>query len=73
MTHVRCSKENLNPKHFFLFIDIPTAPGRPEISDYDEKSVELEFATPESDGGAPIMKYVVQKKDKYVFRRYSAS
>ncbi|KAK7065507.1 Immunoglobulin like [Halocaridina rubra] len=45
---------------------VPTAPGRPEITDYDNKSVDLKWTVPESDGGAPIQKYIVQKKDKFM-------
>lgn len=44
--------------------DVPTAPGKPEIVDYDNKSVDLKWTVPESDGGAPIQKYIIQKKDK---------
>lgn len=44
--------------------DVPGAPGRPEIVDYDNKSVDLKFKAPEHDGGAPLIKYVIQKKDK---------
>lgn len=43
---------------------MPLAPGRPEIVEYDNKSVDLKFAAPESDGGAPLLKYIIQKKDK---------
>ncbi|XP_047491377.1 twitchin-like isoform X5 [Penaeus chinensis] len=46
--------------------DVPSAPGRPEITDYDNKSVDLKWTVPESDGGAPIIKYIVQKKDKFM-------
>ena len=46
------------------FPDVPKAPGRPEIIDYDNKSVDLKWTVPESDGGAPIIKYIVQKKDR---------
>jgi len=44
----------------------PGAPGKPEIIDYDEKSVQLKFNAPENDGGAPLLKYVVQKKDRFL-------
>jgi hypothetical protein len=44
--------------------DVPGAPGRPEITDYDNKSVDLKFTAPTSDGGAPLIKYIIQKKDK---------
>lgn len=45
--------------------DEPSSPGKPEIKDYDEKFVELEWAKPESDGGSPITGYIIEKKDKY--------
>ena len=48
----------------FRFSGAPGAPGKPEIVDYDEKSVQLKFNAPENDGGAPLLKYVVQKKDR---------
>ena len=36
--------------------------GKPEIADYDEKSVQLTWAPPGSDGGRPILFYRVQMK-----------
>ena len=45
--------------------DEPTAPGTPEITDYDNASVDLKWTAPSSDGGAPILKYVIEKKDRY--------
>lgn len=45
--------------------DEPTKPGTPEITDYDNKSVSLKWNPPRSDGGAPIEKYIIQKKDKF--------
>lgn len=45
--------------------DEPTKPGTPEITDYDNKSVDLKWAPPRSDGGAPIEKYIIEKKDRY--------
>ncbi|XP_058467261.1 twitchin isoform X5 [Malaya genurostris] len=45
--------------------DEPWKPGQPEIVDYDNKSVKLKWAPPKSDGGAPIQKYVVQKKERF--------
>lgn len=44
--------------------DEPTKPGTPEIVDYDNQSVQLKWAAPKSDGGAPLEKYVIQKKSK---------
>lgn len=40
-------------------------PGTPEITDYDNKGVNLKWTKPKSDGGAPIEKYIIEKKDKY--------
>lgn len=45
--------------------DEPTKPGVPDIVDYDNKSVNLKWAPPRFDGGAPIEKYIIQKKDKF--------
>lgn len=45
--------------------DEPDKPGTPEIADYDNESVTLKWEKPKSDGGAPITKYIIQKKDKF--------
>lgn len=39
---------------FQYFADVPSAPGLPEIVDYDENMVELKWDPPIRDGGAPI-------------------
>lgn len=44
--------------------DEPTKPGIPEITDYDNDFVALKWTPPNFDGGAPIEKYIIQKKDK---------
>jgi len=44
--------------------DEPGKPGTPDIIDYDNESVELKWGSPKSDGGAPIEKYIIEKKDK---------
>ena len=44
--------------------DIPDAPGKPEIIDYDNKSVDLKWRAPKSDNGAKIEKYIVEKRNK---------
>ena len=44
--------------------DEPTKPGTPEIVDYDNTSVDLKWTPPKSDGGAPIQKYIIEKKEK---------
>lgn len=45
--------------------DEPGAPGKPDIIDYDNKSVTLKWAKPDSDGGRPITHYTVEVKDKF--------
>jgi predicted phage tail protein len=40
-------------------------PGTPQLVDWDNKSVDLKWDPPKSDGGAPIEKYIIEKKDKY--------
>lgn len=40
-------------------------PGTPEVTDYDNESVSLKWAPPEFDGGAPIEKYIIEKKDRF--------
>lgn len=44
--------------------DEPDKPGRPNPTNWDKDFVELEWAAPKSDGGAPIEKYIVQMRDK---------
>ncbi|PNF43664.1 hypothetical protein B7P43_G15461, partial [Cryptotermes secundus] len=45
--------------------DEPSQPGTPEITDYDNESVNLKWTKPKSDGGAPIEKYIIEKKDRF--------
>lgn len=45
--------------------DEPGKPGTPEIVDFDNESVDLKWTKPENDGGSPIQKYIVQKKDRF--------
>lgn len=47
--------------------DEPGKPGTPEIVDYDNTSVDLKWEPPKKDGGAPIEKYIIEKKDKNSF------
>lgn len=45
-------------------LDEPGRPGKPEIFDYDNKSVSLKWTKPDADGGRPLTHYTVEMKDK---------
>ena len=42
--------------------DEPSQPGRPNILDWGPNHCDLNWALPESDGGAPITHYVIELK-----------
>uniref|UniRef100_A0A1B0DIT2 Uncharacterized protein n=1 Tax=Phlebotomus papatasi TaxID=29031 RepID=A0A1B0DIT2_PHLPP len=44
--------------------DEPGKPGKPQPQDWGADFVDLEWTPPKDDGGAPIQKYVIQKRDK---------
>ena len=35
------------------------------MADYNENKVDLKWDPPKNDGGSPLVKYIVEKKDKY--------
>ena len=45
--------------------DNPGAPKNPEIADYDKDFVQLKWDKPDTDGGSPIVGYIIEKKDKF--------
>lgn len=45
--------------------DEPGKPGKPEVTDWDKDHVDLQWKPPSEDGGAPIEKYIIEKKDKF--------
>lgn len=45
-------------------VDEPDAPERPAVIDWGEDFVEIEWHKPKSDGGSPILEYIIQKKEK---------
>lgn len=49
----------------YLVSDEPGRPGKPDIIDYDNKSVTLKWKKPENDGGRPILNYIIEMKDKF--------
>ncbi|XP_014665457.1 PREDICTED: twitchin-like isoform X3 [Priapulus caudatus] len=44
--------------------DEPGQPGTPEVTDWDIDHIDIKWAPPANDGGAPIEKYVIEMKDK---------
>ncbi|GBN20312.1 Twitchin, partial [Araneus ventricosus] len=52
--------------------DEPSKPGRPEATDWDSDHVDLKWKTPESDGGAPITGYLIEKKKKGTYKWHKA-
>lgn len=45
--------------------EAPGKPKTPEITDWDADRVSLEWQPPDSDGGAPITQYIIEKKGKH--------
>ena len=43
---------------------MPDACGKPDITDWDKDHVDLKWTPPKNDGGAPIEKYIIEKKEK---------
>lgn len=43
--------------------DPPSSPGRLEIVDHDRTHIDLKWQPPESDGGAPITGYVLERRE----------
>lgn len=46
-----------------MVTDPPGKPGRPEIVDYDREHAEIHWSPTQRDGGSPILKYVVEKRE----------
>lgn len=42
----------------------PSQPGRPDVTDYDKDHVDLEWIAPKDDGGSPVQKYIIQKRER---------
>uniref|UniRef100_A0AAF5DMX8 non-specific serine/threonine protein kinase n=1 Tax=Strongyloides stercoralis TaxID=6248 RepID=A0AAF5DMX8_STRER len=43
----------------------PGKPSQPDITDWDTDRVSLKWDPPDSDGGAPITQYIIEKKNKH--------
>ena len=46
-----------------MFLDVPGAPGKPKASDIGATEMTVSWAVPESDGGAPIKGYILERKE----------
>ena len=53
----------LKTDHKIMTEEPPGPPGKPEITDVDKHSVELQW-TPPTTKGSPITGYIVEKKEK---------
>lgn len=42
----------------------PGEAGKPDVVDFDEKSVKLKFKPPSNNGGSPVTHYIIEAKDK---------
>ena len=51
------------PVPFALSTDVPKAPKHLRVSQILHDSVTLSWSEPETDGGAPITQYVIERKD----------
>ena len=49
----------------FEFTDIPSQPGKPKITKSTANSATFTWHTPDTDGGAPIKGYIVEKKERF--------
>nr|XP_006823014.1 PREDICTED: titin-like [Saccoglossus kowalevskii] len=45
--------------------DVPDAPSKPDVSHVTRSSMTLEWKPPASDGGNPIISYIVEMKDQF--------
>jgi hypothetical protein len=48
-----------------LITDPPGATSKPEITDYDKDYVKIQWNPPKDNGGAPIQRYIIEKKPKF--------
>jgi len=48
---------------YVLIIDPPSKPGRPAVVDYDRDLAEIHWSPSQHDGGSPILKYLIEKRE----------
>ena len=46
-----------------MVTDPPSRPGRPKIVDFDRDHAEIHWSPSQHDGGSPIQKYVIEKRE----------
>ncbi|CAJ0936046.1 unnamed protein product, partial [Mesorhabditis belari] len=44
--------------------DVPDAPEKPEVTDWDKDRIDIKWNPPANNGGSPIKGYIVEKKEK---------
>lgn len=62
---------NVNDK--LLYSDEPGKPGRPEPTNWDNDHVDLKWTAPDSDGGASITGYIIEKRKKGTYKWHKAA
>ena len=58
--HPFCSNVSL----FFIFPDLPEAPGQPKVEQITKDSATISWTPPDNDGGAPIENYVIEFREQ---------
>jgi hypothetical protein len=45
-------------------VDEPDPPSKPEVTDWDCTRIDIKWHPPAKNGGSPIQKYIIEKKEK---------
>ena len=48
-----------------MFVDEPSKPRDVELTDWDKDHADIKWKPPASDGGSPIIGYLIEKRDKW--------
>lgn len=51
----------------------PDSPGKPELKDWSRNHADLKWDAPKTDGGAPVEKYIIEKKDPITGKWHKAA
>ncbi len=52
----------------FPFLAVPGAPTSVKVKDVEKRSVSLKWSAPSSDGGSPVVGYIIEYKPSGAFR-----